>query len=728
MMGRLSGRSMGRLSGTWASLAAFGLVATGCGAPADPATAAIASALRTRAQPRVLAAQLQRAAGAPVGSSAPPGAHLTYFGGRVVSNIEVVQVLYGAGGYAPQVTSTSSPSMATFYQGVLTSSYVDWLNEYDTTAPAPTPRTEQVIGRGRFRAQVTIAPSPANNGSTIDDTQLQAELSAQIAAGALPPPTHDAAGNTNTYYAVFFPPGKVITQDGFATCTDLCAYHGTIADAGGAGEVYYGVHHDLQPGSGCEVGCGSASTVFDRQTEIASHELVEAITDPEVGLAFAPGPPFAWFDLDLNEEIGDLCTGLAAPVVGGDGVTYNVQKEFSNSANDCVVNTGPPVISSVSVTPPAFEGGTTVTGTALLNRPARAGGAAVALASSNPAVVAVPASVLVPAGSAVATFPVTSAPVAAATAATVTATFPAGTSVTTTVTAVPSPTPTSLVLTPNTVPGGVDVVATVTISHPAPAGGSNVSLASTDSSIAAVPASVKVPPGMTSKTFRIDTRVQSATVTATVSASLNGLTVSALLTVLRPLPIGNAAFDLSLGTPRCATVGMFCDSGGLIDGRSALVGPEANASNTIHGSCADGTLGAYHVDESLDRLRVSAAGPGMLAAGGKARIDATVWTFGGDGDFLDLFFAPDANAPVWTPITTIAAPSLPQPAPLVLSATFTLPATATLHAIRGNWRFRGSAAPCTAGPFDDRDDLVFALGPSPPPPPPPPPPPRGGKN
>jgi len=125
---------------------------------------------------------------------------------------------------------------------------------------------------------------------------------------------------------------------------------------------------------------------------------------------------------------------------------------------------------------------------------------------------------------------------------------------------------------------------------------------------------------------------------------------------------------------------------------------------------------------------VSAAGPGMLAAGGKARIDATVWTFGGDGDFLDLFFAPDANAPVWTPITTIAAPSLPQPAPLVLSATFTLPATATLPAIRGNWRFRGSAAPCTAGLFDDRDDLVFALGPSPPPPPPPPPPPRGGKN
>jgi hypothetical protein len=217
--------------------------------------------------------------------------------------------------------------------------------------------------------------------------------------------------------------------------------------------------------------------------------------------------------------------------------------------------------------------------------------------------------------------------------------------------------------------------------------------------------------GMTSKTFRIETRMQRATVTATVSASLHGLTVSALLTVLRPLPIGNAAFDLALGAPRCDTVGAFCDSGGLIDGRSALVGPEANASNTIHGSCADGTLGAYHVDESLDRLKVSAAKGGVLAAGGAVRIDATVWTFGGDGDFLDLFFAPDATAPIWAPITTIAAPALPQPAALVLSATFTLPPTAILPAIRANWRFGGSAAPCTAGLFDDRDDLVFALGP-----------------
>src|SRR5262249_21434869 len=150
----------------------------------------------------------------PLGSSlrndsAPPGAHLSYFGGRVVSSMQVVQVLYGTGSYIPQVTSTSSPSVATFFQGVLNSAYVDWLIEYNTNTQPP-PNSNQTINRGSFLTQVQITPSPQNDGAVIDDSQIQAELAAQIDAGNLPAPTHDAQGNNNTYYAVFFPHGKVI--------------------------------------------------------------------------------------------------------------------------------------------------------------------------------------------------------------------------------------------------------------------------------------------------------------------------------------------------------------------------------------------------------------------------------------------------------------------------------------------------------------------------------------
>jgi len=274
--------------------------------------------------------------------AAPANAHLDYFGGRVVSNMQVVQVLYGSGTYLPQVTSTSSPSMATFYQQVLNSSYVDWLSEYDTniTAVDGSPGTNQSIGRGSFVGQFQITPSAANDGTFISDAQIQSELAAQIAAGNLPAPTTDAAGNNNTYYAVFFPREKAVSANGIDDiCSGACAYHGTIADAAGH-EIYYGVHPDNQPGSGCGTAC-SDPTPFEALTRGASHELVETITDAEVGLAATVAKPVAWFD-PVNAEIGDICvTTTSGSIAGSDGQTYTVQREWSNIANQCITDFTP---------------------------------------------------------------------------------------------------------------------------------------------------------------------------------------------------------------------------------------------------------------------------------------------------------------------------------------------------------------------------------------------------
>ena len=66
-------------------------------------------------------------------ASAPAGAHLTYYGGRVVSNVQIVQMLWGTGTYLPQSTSSAAPSLATFFQAVASSNYMDWLDsEYNT--------------------------------------------------------------------------------------------------------------------------------------------------------------------------------------------------------------------------------------------------------------------------------------------------------------------------------------------------------------------------------------------------------------------------------------------------------------------------------------------------------------------------------------------------------------------------------------------------------------------
>jgi hypothetical protein len=257
-------------------------------------------------------------------SSAP---HLTYYGGHVISNVQVIQVLYGAGTYEPEVQNTAAPSIASFYGGVTNSTYYDWLSEYNTSINAANgqPGTGQSIGRGGFVRQIQITPSAANSGTTVDDTNIQAELKAQVAAGNLPAPSAD------TLYAIYFPAGVTITQGGSASGVQFCAYHGTTSSP----EMYYSVLPDFSTG-GMPYGCGSGSE-FQNVTSVSSHELVEATTDAEVGLATNNAPPLAWYDSN-NGEIGDICNGQQAPITGGDGRAYTVQREWSNQQNACVVS------------------------------------------------------------------------------------------------------------------------------------------------------------------------------------------------------------------------------------------------------------------------------------------------------------------------------------------------------------------------------------------------------
>jgi leucyl aminopeptidase len=166
-----------------------------------------------------------------------------------------------------------------------------------------------------------------------------------------------------------------------------------------------------------------------------------------------------------------------------------------------------------------------------------------------------------------------------------------------------------------------------------------------------------------------------------------------------------AAFDGTLQAPRCGVVGTSCDSGAsLLLGRGQL-GPEPNAPNTINGSCADGTSGAFHSDESVDRLKVVSVDGTGFAAGKTVRIEATVWVWGTADDRLDLYTSPGATSPTWTRLTTLAPAATGQQ---TLTATFTLPA-GTLQAVRANFRYLGSAAACSTGTYDDHDDLAFAV-------------------
>jgi len=93
----------------------------------------------------------------------------------------------------------------------------------------------------------------------------------------------------------------------------------------------------------------------------------------------------------------------------------------------------------------------------------------------------------------------------------------------------------SLSLNPTNVTGGNSSTGTVTLSGPAPSGGAQVALSSSDASVTAVPSSVTVAAGATSATFSISTSAVTASTTVTISASYAGVTKTALLTV-NPVP------------------------------------------------------------------------------------------------------------------------------------------------------------------------------------------------
>ena len=97
-----------------------------------------------------------------------------------------------------------------------------------------------------------------------------------------------------------------------------------------------------------------------------------------------------------------------------------------------------------------------------------------------------------------------------------------------------------------------------------------------------------------------------------------------------------------------------------------------------------------------------------LAAGKTVRIETTVWAFSPPaGDKLDLYYTANATSPSWTFLTTLT--------PIfggarTLTTTYTLPA-GSLQAVRAQFRYQGAASTCTVGAYNDRDDLIFAVGP-----------------
>ena len=109
-----------------------------------------------------------------------------------------------------------------------------------------------------------------------------------------------------------------------------------------------------------------------------------------------------------------------------------------------------------------------------------------------------------------------------------------------------SPALSSLSFSPSSVVGGSSSTGTASLNAPAPAGGSTVSLASGNTAIATVPATVMVPAGATSATFTAATKAVTSSMTINISAAYSGVTETGALTVTSPPPLGTPQGNYTL--------------------------------------------------------------------------------------------------------------------------------------------------------------------------------------
>ncbi len=206
------------------------------------------------------------------------------------------------------------------------------------------------IGTGSAGAHVSIATAPPGDGSTTCGPQpcytdsalgggssLQSYLAGLFASGSLPAP------DAHSLYVFYVPDSISINLDGALSCQVFGGYHGSVAVEGL--DVPYAIVPLCDP-EGTAQGVAEL-TLEQTATFAASHEIVEAATDPHAAEALPGASPnstagLGWYltdaasaawTLPAGGEVADLCVDILG--LGQDRWTedgYVVQRVWSNTS------------------------------------------------------------------------------------------------------------------------------------------------------------------------------------------------------------------------------------------------------------------------------------------------------------------------------------------------------------------------------------------------------------
>jgi hypothetical protein len=258
---------------------------------------------------------------------------------------------------------------------------------------------------------------------------------------------------------------------------------------------------------------------------------------------------------DNTLQYGD-CSSMSGDGLRFTGTWYNNAKFTSGN---WVATITPPKLTKLTVNPAGIVGGNSVTGTVTVDAST---GATVTLSSNNAAALP-PATVKILKGSLTASFTVPTTGVASAVTATIKGTLFGSTASAPLI--VNAASFTNLVLNATTVVGGNTVSGLLGFNGKPPSAGAVVSLSSTNTAAATVPATVTAPGTSTTCPITVTTLGVAANTVVSINATYHGITKSATLTV-------TPATLLSLSAATTVVGGNYISVKALLNGKAPVGG------------------------------------------------------------------------------------------------------------------------------------------------------------
>jgi hypothetical protein len=255
-------------------------------------------------------------------------ASVSYHGGTLLPNVDVETVYYGPQWGSPGGQQNAG-QLDTFVNTLVHSPYLDQLAGYS--------QGSFHIGRGTFLDHDLTTTGWTPGQSVVTEGQIQTMLGTDITTGKLHRP------DANRLSVVYLPP-NVGSQ--FDQQNDFVGHHRSFTDSAGD-TVFYAVIVD-QSTAGLPLGAPRSLTPFQQQTWVTSHELAEAVTDPDLR--------GGWFNSSTLDEIGDIPQKtLPVGAVDGNLYGYDVQKEWIQADGASELPSGLPQWSGGGTQPVSFN-------------------------------------------------------------------------------------------------------------------------------------------------------------------------------------------------------------------------------------------------------------------------------------------------------------------------------------------------------------------------------------